>query len=56
MDAEQFRLWFRDVTGQYVAMVWEPYERVEEVGPWVELIDSVRGAAGLMPRAFVAGS
>ena len=52
---EQFRLWFRDVTDQYAATVWEPYERAEEVGPWIELINSVRGAAGPVPRAFVAG-
>ena len=52
---EQFRLWFWDGAGEYVAMVWEPYEGAAEVGPWVELINSVRGAAGLVPRAFVAG-
>ena len=51
---EQFRLWFRDGAEEYLATVWEPYERTEEVRPWVELINSVRGAAGLMPRAFVA--
>ena len=52
---EQFKLWFWDGAGEYLATVWEPYERAEEVGPWVELINSVRGAAGLVPRAFVAG-
>ena len=52
---EQFRLWFWDVAGEYIATVWEPYERAEEVGPWIELINSVRGAAGLVPREFVAG-
>ncbi len=52
---EQFRMWFSDGAGDCVATVWEPYERAEEVGPWTELIDSVRGAAGLGPRAFVAG-
>ena len=43
------------VAEEDVATVWEPYERTEEVGPWVELIDSVRGAAGLAPRAYVTG-
>ncbi len=52
---EQLPLWFRDVAGEYLATVWEPYERAGEVGSWVELINSVRGAAGLVPRAFVAG-
>ena len=52
---EQFRLWFWDAAGKYVATVWEPYRRAEEVGPWVELIDSVQGAAGPVPREFVAG-
>ena len=40
---EQFRLWFWDAAGWYVATVWEPHERAEEVGPWIELIDSVKG-------------
>ncbi len=35
-------------------MVWQPYERTEKVGPWIDLIDSVRGAAGLVQREFVA--
>ncbi len=48
-------MWFRDAAGKYVAIVWEPYERADEVGPWLELINSVRGAAGLVPRVFVAG-
>ncbi len=51
---EQFRLWFWDGAGEYLATVWEPYERADEVGPWIELINTVRGAAGLVPRAFVA--
>ena len=55
LDGEQFRLWFWDAAGECVATVWEPYERTEEVGPWIELINSMRGAAGLVPRAFVAG-
>ena len=41
--------------GEYIATVWEPYERAEEVGPWIELVNSVRDAARLVPREFVAG-
>ncbi len=33
LDGEQFPLWFRDPAGEYVATVWEPFERAEEVGP-----------------------
>ena len=52
---EQFRMWFWDAAGERVASVWEPYSRADEAGPWIDLIDSVRGAAGLVPREFVAG-
>ncbi len=55
MDEEQFRLWFDDAAGAYLAMVWQPYERAEGIGPWNDLIDSVRSAGTRVSKEFVTG-
>ena len=55
VDEEQFRLWFDDAAGAYLAMVWQPYERAEGIGPWNDLIDSVRSAGTRVSKEFVTG-
>jgi len=54
LDGEQFRMTLWDSSGEYQVQVWEPYTRTDDVGPWIEAIDSIRGAGGLVPREFVA--
>ncbi len=55
VDEEQFRLWFDDAAGAYLAIVWQPYERAEGIGPWNDLIDSVRSAGTRVSKEFVTG-
>ena len=51
---EQFRMTLWDSSGEYQAQIWEPYTRTDDFGPWIDLIDAVRGAGCLVPREFVA--
>ncbi len=39
---------------KYQVQVWEPFTRTDDIGPWIEVIDAIRGAGGLVPREFVA--
>ena len=55
LHAEQFRLGYWDRDGEHRAVVWAPYQRMDDIGEWRSVIDGVRGAAGLVPREFVAG-
>ncbi len=54
LDGEQFRITLWDSSGEYQVQVWEPYTRTDDFGPWIEVIDAVRGAGGLVPREFAA--
>jgi len=54
LDGEQFRLTLWDSSGEYQVQIWEPYTRTDDIGPWIEVIDAIRGADGLVPREFVA--
>jgi len=54
LDGEQLRMTLWDISGKYQAQIWEPFTRIDDSGPWIELIDATRGAAGLVPREFVA--
>ena len=54
LDGEQFRMTLWDKSGKYHVQVWEPYTRTDDFGPWIEIIDAIRGAAGLVQREFVA--
>jgi len=54
-DGEQFRMTLWDFSGEHQVQIWEPFTRKDDIGPWIELIDAVRGVAGLVPREFAAG-
>ena len=55
LDGEQFRLTLCDSSEEYQVQVWEPYTRTDDFGPWIDLIDAIRGAGALVSREFVAG-
>ena len=54
LDGEQFRITLWDSLGKSQVQIWEPYTRTDDIGPWIELIDAIRGAGGLVQREFVA--